>query len=437
MFLIKTFLTILISAQLAHADSLYEINNSDLPKPTPPTLPPTQPPQQPQPPSEKQYEGVGLLEQVTREKGGDIYRLDLAKALPLSRIEAKSKLGRLKIYAVNLITEKNEKIPVRQLSGINIDEPLPPTSSELFDVRIPVTSVEILAEAMGGEAALEVKVFSPKEAPKLNAGNRIPAFSCKKNIDTILKDKLDPVQLWVSRAESSTPGSVQEKFAGNQLKEQIREFILNLKMSGTYTSTGYLNTLLNFFGDQLNSVRLGGVAEPAYRELLNATYEVLLISIQNEIPCRRYPSDSLIKMAVELYTKHEAMPNEARSRAFFNAAMTKIRDFAPDQYRKELASINMTFKDADSEGVKYYLQFLKAKDGEFLKETHKNMSVYAFVVAEQSLKREVKLMDIEQRYQLIVEYQAKYNANADFPQAVAARYLNILAEETFGYKFFD
>ncbi len=65
------------------------------------------------------------------------------------------------------------------------------------------------------------------------------------------------------------------------------------------------------------------------------------------------------------------------------------------------------------------------------------MSVYAFVVAEQSLRREVKLMDIEQRYQLIVEYQAKYNANSDFPQAVAARYLNILAEETFGFKLFE
>jgi len=45
-------------------------------------------------------------------------------------------------------------------------------------------------------------------------------------------------------------------------------------------------------------------------------------------------------------------------------------------------------------------------------------------------------MDIEQRYQLIVEYQAKYNSNVDFPQAVAARYLNILADPNYGFLLF-
>ena len=73
---------------------------------------------------------------------------------------------------------------------------------------------------------------------------------------------------------------------------------------------------INFFGDQLNSVRIGGVTEPAYRELLSATYEVLLISIQNELPCRRYPSETLIRMALELQKKYQAMPTEARSEAY-------------------------------------------------------------------------------------------------------------------------
>lgn len=431
MFLVKGLLLSLFVAQMSYANmSMEGLAKADLPKPPAPPVQPTPPP------SEVQYEGIGLIEQVTREKGGDLYRLNLVKALPLVRIEAKSKLGRIKIYSVNLVTDKNEKIPVRQLGGLNLDEPMQPVSSEVFDVKNIIVGIEVLSEAMGGEASLEIKAFSTKEAPKLSLGTRVPAFSCKKNIDALLKDKLDPVQMWVSRAESSTPGSVQEKFAGNQLKEQVKDFIATMNTGETYTSTGYLTTLINFFSDQYSSVRVGGVSEPAYRDMMNATFEVLLISIQNELPCRRYPSDVLLRMAMEFNKKYQSMPNEARSRTIFNTMMTKVRDFAPDQYRKELAVANPGFRDADNEGVKYYRMHIAAKDGDFLKDTSKKMSAFAFAMAEQALKREVKMMDIEERYQMIVEYQAKYNANQDFPQAVAARYLNILSEETFGYPMF-
>ncbi|MNY51047.1 hypothetical protein D3C86_1866070 [compost metagenome] len=116
--------------------------------------------------------------------------------------------------------------------------------------------------------------------------------------------------------------------------------------------------------------------------------------------------------------------------------MTKIRDFAPSQYRKELAAANLNFRQADTEGTNYYKLYIAASDTSFMKVTHRDMSAHAFTMAEQALTQEVKLMDIEQRYQLIVEYQAKYNSNVDFPQAVAARYLNILADPNYGFLLF-
>lgn len=431
MFLSRVLLFVLVGAQLSYANPVQDSNTKpDMPKPPAPPSSPTPPP------SETQYEGIGQIDQITRQRGGDLYRLDLIKSLPLVRVEAKAKLGRMRIYSVSLVTDKNEKIPVRQLTGIDIGEPGAAVSSEIFDVKAGIAGIEILTEAMGGEAALEIKAFSTKEAPRLTLGNRIPSFSCKRNIDSLLKDKLEPVQMWVSRAESATPGSVQEKFAGNQLKEQVKDFIATMNTSGTYTSTPYMVTLINFFADQYNAVRGAGVSEPAYKELMLGTYNMLLISIQNELPCRRFPSEDLIKLATDFHKKFQSMPGEARARAHYTAMMGKVGDFAPEQYRKEVAAANLTFRDADNEGTKYYRMYLTAKDGEFLKETHRNMSAYAYMVAEMALKKEVKMMDIEQRYQLIVEYQAKYNSNADFPQAVAARYLNILSEETYGYPFF-
>ena len=120
----------------------------------------------------------------------------------------------------------------------------------------------------------------------------------------------------------------------------------------------------------------------------------------------------------------------------FTTIMNKIRDFAPEQYRKEITAANLSFRESDNEGSKYFKMYMTAPDGDFLKDTNKNMSAYAFVMAEQALKREVKMMDIEQRFQLIVEYQGKMNSGTEIPQAVAARYLNILAEETYGFPLF-
>lgn len=425
----RVLLFVLAGAQISFAAP--EVGNKpDLPKPPAPPSEPTPPP------GETQYEGVGRIDQVTRDRGGDLYRLDLIKTLPLVRIEAKSRLGRMKIYSVSLVTDKNEKVPVRQLMGVNVDEPMAPISSEIFQTKTGIVAIEILAEAMGGEAALEIKAFSTKEAPRLALGSRIPAFSCKRNLDALLKDKLDPVQLWVGRAEAAAPGSVQEKFAGNQLRDQVKDFIATMNTGGTFTSTPYILTLMNFFVDQYNAVRGGGVSEPAYKSLLTGTYDMLIVSIQNELPCRKFPSAELIKMAMDFNKKHQSMPADARGRALFATMMAKVRDYAPDQYRKELAAANMTFREADAEGTKYYKMYVGSKDGDFLKDTNKNMSAYAFMIAEQALKVEVKMMDIEQKYQLIVEYQAKYNANNEFPQAVAMRYLNILSEETFGHPMF-
>ncbi len=438
----KVFLLFILGTQIAFAAPTNidgpksELNekvevSAGLPKPPAPPANPAPPP------SEPQYEGIGRVDQVTRQVGGDLYLFELSKIVPLTRLEARSKVGRLKVYSVTLVTDKNDRIPVRQLQGINLDETMQPTGSENLNASIGIAGIEILAEAMGGEAALEIKAISIKEVPKLSLRTRVPEFSCKRSIDALLKDKLDPVQMWVGRAEAAAPGSVQEKFAGNQLKEQVRDFVSTLRSGGSYTTHAYLLTLMGFFVDQYNAVRAGGVAEPAYKDMLTATYDVLMIAIQNELPCRKYSSSTLIQMSVDFNNKYLAMKEGSKARPLFASMMTKVRDLAPEQYRKELSAAGLTFREADTEGAKYYKLYLAGKEEDFLKVTHRNMSAFSFVAAEQALAKEVKMMDIEQRYQLIVEYQAKYNSDMEFPQAVAARYLNILADPSVGLVWYQ
>lgn len=395
--------------------------------------PPPPPPAPEPPPEQTTYSGVGRVDGITRKAGGDVYRLDLLKPVSLIRVEAFSALGRAKIIALNLVTEKSQRIPIRQLAGVTVSLGGSVVPSETLNIDSAVTTIEVYAEAMGGEASLNIRAISLVEAPRLALRGKPPQYSCNKNMDDILKEKLDPIQLWASRAESSAAGSIQEKFAGNQLSKYVRDFIANVKAEGGYTSASYLVTLVDFFVQQFHASRPGGVAEASYREMITATYNVLLVAIENELPpCRVFSADNLMRIAVSFYQSHEKFGGESRAGQIYASMMTRIRDFVPPQYHKEISPIEFTFRQADTEGVKYYKLYTADHPDGFLRPTHRDMSNFAFAVAERALKREVKLMDVEQRYQLIVEYQEKYNnANVELPQDVAMKYLVILADQSY------
>ncbi len=417
---------VLISVLILQITGTAQAGDSPLPAPPPAPAPPTRP----VPPVQSQYEGTGRIDNITRKMGGEVYRLDLAKPVPFIRIEAKLPVGRVKLIATTLITEKNERIPVRELANVTLAKTDPALLSENFNLDIGISAIEVHAEAMGGEAVLDIKAISNREAPRLTLRGAPPEYSCKKNIDATLKEKLDPIQLWAARAEESTPGSIQEKFAGNELNKYANDFVATLKTTNSYSSTAYTLTLLHFFIERYNASRTGGKAEGSYKTIATETYNVLLAAIQVELPCRRFTVDDLMNIAVDFNKRHETAANNSRAKGVYGAMMTRIRDFVPAQYRKEIGAKNLSFRQADTEGTKYYKLFVTAAAESFLKSTHRDMSAFAYATAEQALAREVKQMDVEQKYQLIVEYQAKYNeAGPDFPQATALRYLTILAQD--------
>lgn len=422
---------VLSAASFSHADDFQTFADkakkptSQLPAP-PPAPAPAPAPRPPQ----SQFEGTGRIENITRRIGGEIYRFDLAKSMPLVRVEAKSKLGRVKIIAVSLVTEKSERVPVRNLVTDSLLDSEAALVSENLNSASSITAIEVHAEAMGGPANLDIKVVASRETPRLILRDALPVNSCKTNIDATLKTKLDPIQLWAGRAEGSGADTVQEKFAGTQLNKFVADFLSTLKSGNSYTSAPYLVTLLNFFAERYNASRVGGPAESAYRTMASESYNVLLSAIQNELPCRKFSTEDLMNIAVDFNKRQTAAGKNSRAGEMYETMMNRIRDFVALQYRKDLGAKNLSFRQADTEGTKYYKLFLGEAQEGFLKTTYRDMSGYAYAVAEQSLLKEVKSMDIEQRYQLIVEYQAKYNDNGnDFPKATALRYLTILSQQ--------
>lgn len=384
-----------------------------------------------------QYEGSARLSEITRKGGGDLYRLDLAKPLPLSAIKAKAKSGKVKVISIHLVNEKNEKIALKSFNNIILSDSDKEVLGDNSSNNLSILGIEIQAEAMGGNASLDINAVSSVEAPKLalrssggNSGDD-NSNSCSKQYDAILKEKLDVIQLWAGRAESSVTGSWQEKYASKEFTKYVNEFINAIKSEKTsVASTDYTLTLLNFFTERHNASRPDSAADQGYKSLATVTFEVFLASLQGDQTCRVVTSDSLIKIALDFQKRQDANKPDSRARKIYEGMIAQIGKLIPTHYRKEIAAKNLNFRQADTEGYKYFKLFASSKADSFLKGTYQEMSVNAYAVAEQSLLKEVKTLNNEQTYQLIVEFQTKYNDPANYPQEIMLKYLTILSEHS-------
>ncbi|ASD64224.1 beta-sandwich domain-containing protein [Bdellovibrio bacteriovorus] len=373
------------------------------------------------------FEGVGRIGDVTRQTGGSLYKLDLVKALPLTSLKAKPSAGKVKIVSVTLVTDKGDRIPVKAYNNVTIASTDQPLASEILSSPAPIAVVEVQAEAMGGKAALDINAISNSEIPKLNL--RVEEVACKKNIDATLKEHLDVVQVWAGRAEVSAPGSIQEKYATKEFNRYVNEFISVIKNDKTaFASTEYTVTLLNFFAERHNTARAESAADVAYKNMAMETFNAFILALQSDQTCYNIGSEGMIKIATDFQKRLEGNKPDSRARKLYEAFVLGVGKLIPNQYRKELAAKSLTFRQADAEGHKYHKLVTTSKPDNFLKTTHQDMSASAYTVAEQALTREVKTMTSDQRYELIVEYQAKYNDAANYPSEIMMKYLIILSE---------
>ncbi|WP_413612498.1 beta-sandwich domain-containing protein [Bdellovibrio sp. HCB-110] len=373
------------------------------------------------------YEGTARIADITRQAGGGLYILDLVRPTSLTQLKVKPSVGRLKIIAANLITEKQERVPIKALTNVVISATNQALVSENLSSSVGIAAIEIQAEAMGGPASLDVKAISNKEAPQLALREEL---ACKKKIDPILKDRLDTVQKWAARIEGSAQGSIQEKYAIKEFNKYVTEFIDTLKTSkSSYLSTEYTLTVLNFLVERYNVSRAGSAAETAYKSMSTETFDVLLASIQNPQPCHSITSEGLINIALDFQKRYEVAKADSRAGKMYETMIVQIGKFIPTQYRKELAAKNYDFRQADNEGNKYYKLFTTSKPDSILKGTHREMSLAAYAIAEQALLREVVQMDNEKKYELIVEFQTKYNDPTHYHQETMMKYLLILSEK--------
>lgn len=140
-----------------------------------PLTPP--PPPIPGGPGQGLYEGVVELNQITREGGGQWYRVSLVRPMTLGRVQISVLSASVKIHEASIVTENRNRVNLSLLRNTAVIGEGQTVSSEgLFTVQAErAILIDIRAESFGAYADILVHAISPEGTPELTLGELPPS----------------------------------------------------------------------------------------------------------------------------------------------------------------------------------------------------------------------------------------------------------------------
>lgn len=121
---------------------------------------------QPQP-GYSQYTGSSILYGITRQSGGQWFRLNLQQPQPLTNIELRVLRANVQLHEASLITYHGQRIPIYELSNTPVLGQNTLLGSYI-NRNDYVVAIDIRAESYGAYADVMVSVTSPEQPPLLS-----------------------------------------------------------------------------------------------------------------------------------------------------------------------------------------------------------------------------------------------------------------------------
>lgn len=121
----------------------------------------------PPPQSENEFAGSLTIGGLSRRTGGTVYTTRLHKPLPLTRLDVRVTLSKVKFYSVTVVTEEGQRIDVPQFRGTGVLDTGTLLSSQTLQTQEKIALIELVTESFSGEADIILTALSKSEVPKL------------------------------------------------------------------------------------------------------------------------------------------------------------------------------------------------------------------------------------------------------------------------------
>lgn len=358
-----------------------------------------------------------VINAISRKSGGELYRVDLARALNISRIDIRVAKSRLKISKAEAVTDRGQRILLRQLMSGALLETGSTLSSENINANIKF--IEITGESYSQEADVSLSVVSVVGKTDLSLKRPVvvtapvnSGASCSNTSgESTLKNILDQAEMWTQRANDSG-GGIQEQFAAKQAEVYVQQVLNLLNTNNGSASPEYLQQLMNFFGQKYDAAPSGSRAENIYARLRNAFGDAYTRASTDKMNCqisRGASSAQLIAQIVDARAKYDAARSGSREEAVYAQLSNALRPLVIPTYQRELQSVN-DFKVLEAAFYTNMDNYNRAPSGSFLESVYRDMGNVARARAMEVINRQAQSMGPETKYQMIVDYQRRYNA---------------------------
>lgn len=122
----------------------------------------------PPPPVQSNSQASIQVSSISRRSGGEWVRISLTRPVSVEQLEVRALSAGLKIHAATVYTESGRQVQVREYDETPTFYAGDRAVSERLNLRDRVTTIDIRAESMGGNADILVTVTSGDGYPSLN-----------------------------------------------------------------------------------------------------------------------------------------------------------------------------------------------------------------------------------------------------------------------------
>lgn len=436
-------LTMMQSA--AHAEII-----SDLPNPgdiggessSGPVMPPLPEVRPEQPATTTQSERVGsvVIDSMSRKSGGELYRVQLGQATVLSRLEITILKSRLKISKVDVITERGQKIAVRELTNLNVENAGAKLSSGNLNISDKIVSIEITGESYSAEADIRISALSVYSTPQLLYRRVVtpppaPVNSCSSDTsgDALIKSKLDMVTTWGQRMDQAASGSTTERFAATELERYVQDVLSTLNSSAVNRmSEEYMKQLFDFYHRKYNAAPSGSRPEAIYIKLRDAFGRAHSAVVEKKLNClvakNQGSSTELMKLLEQFAALYQAARSGSAEEAHYLRMVNQVKGKIMPAFKRELDE-KYNFRTLEKEYQEHYAKYQRVPSGHLLESFYLEMSRETRKRALEIMRLQSRRMSAEERFAMIQKYDEQYRRSSfgSEPEKFAQEILAILA----------
>ena len=385
------------------------------------------------------FNGTGMILQVTRRTGGDVYTLRLRQAIPLRKIEIQARAGALQVHETNLILDSGERIRLYEVSDTQTFSAGQMAVSEDILTERNVTAIEVTAESMGSNADVAIVAYSAIATPQLTSidnrppiyqipgsnTNTNPACAVYGDIRGQLSQYDQDLQTWGQRYQAAPSGSAEESFAANQMNISAQKMVqLAQSAQASALDLSVLESLGQSYLNKYQAAASGSVAEKAYLQVAQAVFADMSAALDRKIRCENMGSQALLNVGASYAAKYQAAPSGSISESTFNQLSQQAYGLVVQRYQQE--SYYKNYQVLESEGIDFSNKYQAAPSGSISERTYLQLSQVAFAASERVFGATIGGLTADQKFYLMKDYQNKYNA-APSGSALETHYRNMQA----------